>query len=416
MRTSILLILYLSSLLSTYSTAVATIEQDAYIWQRTWSEKLERALIEHVNELNGFTVLAAEITPTPEGAQVSFCSIDFPTLVDCQLPITLAIRVGQYPGPFSNDAPTTQTLLKLVREVLQRAQQAGVEPAAIEIDFDCATSKLTGYQHWLQQLRIQLGTTPLSITTLPTWMTRPDNFRQLVHTADRYVLQVHSIQRPTFSSKAIKLCDAKLALKWAQQADAFGQTFQVALPTYGYLLGYNADGELISVSAEDTAATQGNDQHYKEVRSDPIEMAQLVCRFNELPLPNCSGIIWYRLPVGEERLNWDAATWRAVRLGQGILPNWRASVVTQSDGLVEILLEQSSPIASDPPDKVTLHWQGAAAIAWDGQRNFTVTHSGENALEWKRPSNSPPLSQGESWTLGWVRFAQTPSLSLTVTP
>lgn len=388
--------------------------QDAYVWQRLWDERLESSLAEHADALQRLNCLAAEITPGVDRDAVTLIDINYVALKTSNRPITLAIRVGQYPGPFTSDARTTQTLLSVVNTVLERARAHSLDVAGVQIDYDCATSMLEGYRAWLKLLRGQLGDTPLSITTLPTWMSRPETFANLIEQTDYYVLQVHSIQRPNSPSDEIQLCNAKQSLHWTAQAKSFNHPFLVALPTYGYELAFDDSGELVSVNAENASRERNPAWSYQQVRADPVEMARLVRHFEKQKTKHLRGIIWYRLPVAEERLNWDAVTWRAVMRADADLPQWRAEAVPQDNGVIEIQLAQTSPIATQPPNQIALTWSDAEAVAWDGQRHFTVDQTSEHRLVWRRPSDANALPQGTKWTLGWVRLDRETTLQLTV--
>lgn len=154
----------------------AALPHDAYIWQRVWGDDLRDALESTSSNIRGYTCLAAEITPSPEGDAIVLIDLDHAALKRTARPVTLAIRVGPYPGPFGERATTTQNLLLVTREAMARAGRHGLPVAALEIDFDAATSKLEGYREWLRLLREEYPRVPLSITTLPTWMSRPAEF------------------------------------------------------------------------------------------------------------------------------------------------------------------------------------------------------------------------------------------------
>ncbi len=398
------------------STLLAALPHDAYIWQRAWGDALRDSIAEHVDVVSGLTCLAAEITPRADGDAVALIDLDYAALIASGRPVTLAIRISQYPGPFSADMRTTQTLLRVSGEVLARAKDKGLDVAALEIDFDAATSKLEGYQQWLRLLRAEHPSTPLSITTLPTWMSRPEAFAQLVASVDHFVLQVHSIQRPQKDGGAIKLCDAKQSLDWVEQAAGFGRPFHVALPTYAYEIGFNARGELVSVTAENGLGRRNPQISYERVEADPVEMSELVQQLNQLKCDRLRGIIWYRLPVRGDRLNWDAELWRQVRDGDVQPPAWQVLAVPQNNGVIEIQICQNSITPTPAPKAISLQWSGAEAVAWDGQRHFSVSQSQPKTLTFQRASDSAPLPKGARWTIGWLRLDQPADLQLTILP
>ena len=64
-------------------------------------------------------------------------------------------------------------------------------------------------------------------------------------------------------------------------------------------------------------------------------MAELVRDWTRGPAPGADGILWYRLPVAGDRLNWSWPTLRAVMAGRAP-GRGRAAVREPEPGLVEI--------------------------------------------------------------------------------
>ncbi|MGZ0654830.1 DUF3142 domain-containing protein [Coraliomargarita sp. W4R72] len=401
-----------------WGCAEASMSQEAYVWQRSWGARLVTAVEEQARHVDGLTVLTAELMSGPNGEPTGVRVLpDLNVLKSSGRPITFAIRVGQYSGPFDEEAAMTRYLLHEIDQVLQRAKSADLKPAAVEVDFDCATRQLEGYAVWLRLIRQQLNGVPLSITTLPTWMNRPRAFAQLVDETDHFVLQVHSIQRADRYDSKVTLCDPNLAKKWTQAAGRFNKPFHVALPTYAYRLGYNAAGELAEVAAEDASPIQNPNWRYRVIRAEPDDMASLVRSLQDSRPERCLGVIWYRLPIGQERHNWDFQTWLSVMAGRGRTATWLLESKQLSDGLIEVTLLQQSEVATEPPSEVLVTWDGAAPLAWDGQRNYSVTAVNDQSLLWKWPENmsAPLLEQGTRWTIGWLRMETAVTLNISIT-
>jgi hypothetical protein len=399
--------------------AEAALEQQAYIWQRNWVPRVATSIEEHAEHLDGLTVLCAEGRLGARGVPAWVrVSPDWEALKSSGLPITLAIRVGRYSGSFDGDAPMTQSLLGEVAHALRLARAGGLEPVAVEIDFDCASLRLEAYVHWLKLLRSPLDGVPLSITTLPTWMGRPEAFAPLVEASDHFVLQVHSIQRANQIDSDVVLCDSTRAKRWAEQAARYGVPFHIALPTYAYRLGYDAEGTLVEVAAEDASPLQNPDWRYRVIRAEPEAMASLVEAFKHAPLDHCLGLIWYRLPIGKELHNWDADTWRAVMAGRLADEGWSLESRLTAEGVVEIEVMQNSEIALEPPSQIVVSWSEGTALAWDGQRNYSVLQRADHSLTWTWPDNMTPplLSKGTRWTIGWLRMEAPTDLNLTIIP
>ncbi|MDQ8206618.1 DUF3142 domain-containing protein [Coraliomargarita sp. SDUM461003] len=412
-RFTAVLLIYAALLLSVR----AEMSQAAYLWQRAWTPAVSTAVAEQTTALDGLTVLCAEIKLS-DSAQPTRVEIvpDWARLQARGLPITLAIRAAVYSGSFQQDQAMTRCLLDTVANSLRRARAAGIEPAAVEIDFDCATRQLEGYAHWLHLIRAQLDGPALSITTLPTWMERSAAFAQLLVPVDHFVLQVHSVQRADRIDSDASLCDPQLAQRWVQQAGQFVKPYHVALPTYAYRLGYAASGELVEVAGENASPVKNPAWSYRVLRAEPEAMAGLVRQLQHARPATCRGVIWYRLPIGQESYNWDPGTWQAVMLGSVASASWQAQARVQADGLVEIELLQASEVAAEPPRAVQLSWRSGEALAWDGQRHYNVRALSEQALLWQWPTRmeAPLLAQGTRWTIGWLRIQDAANLQITI--
>ena len=73
---------------------------------------------------------------------------------------------------------------------------AGLQPAELQIDFDCAESALDEYRIWLEAMKEMIHPIPLTLTVLPCWLKHSRSFGRLVSVVDSYVLQVHSFEPP----------------------------------------------------------------------------------------------------------------------------------------------------------------------------------------------------------------------------
>jgi len=246
----------------------------AYVWQRNWSQAVKSAIETQSKKVDGVTVLFAEFHPVdPFGP--ALVALDYERLRAIGSHVTLALRMnwsssagvrGSFKSGFTD----------LVAHTLSEARSHGLEPAAIEIDFDCPTSKLEAYAAELGAVREQLDGVALSITTLPTWMNRPKSFQKLVAETDRFVLQVHSIEPAHHIDTQVSLCDPADALRWSRKAATFGKPYHIALPTYGYRLAYDESGQLVEVAGENASSIKDPSWRYRVVRANPEQMARVV--------------------------------------------------------------------------------------------------------------------------------------------
>jgi len=205
-------------------------------------------------------------------------------------------------------------LAGLAREIIASARTAGLQAAELQIDFDCAESRLDGYKTWVQAFKRSVADTPVVITALPSWLNRKA-FARLANAADGYVLQVHSLERPTSPDEPIILCDPAKSQKWVARAARIGVDFTVALPTYGYLVAFDESGRFIGLSAEGPSQNWPAGFIVKRVMADAPALATLVKRWRHDRPAAMKGIIWYRLPVETDQLNWTWTTLSTVIKG-----------------------------------------------------------------------------------------------------
>lgn len=141
------------------------------------------------------------------------------------------------------------------------ARAAGIGVRELQVDFDCASSKLAGYGRWLAAIRCRVGVVPVTFTALPAWLDQVA-FARLAARVDRYVLQVHSLDRPAGPEAPLSLCSPARARAWVERAAQLGTPFVVALPTYGYTVSFGARGQLLGLTAE-------RDELVDEIMSTP---------------------------------------------------------------------------------------------------------------------------------------------------
>ena len=388
------------------------LNHSAYIWQREWSDGLREAMQRNQAFIVEWAALAAEVEFRAHAApHVARALPDYAALRDSGRPVSFAIRVAPYPGPFDRHRPETGFLLELARETLQNARRHGIEPAALHLDFDAATRQLDGYRRWLEALREAIAPTPLVLTALPTWLHSPA-FVRLAQTADGYVLQVHSWAAPKTPDQPFTLCDPEQAKRAIIKAARLNRPFQVALPTYGYRAWFDGQNRLLGLSAEGPTLTAAGNTQVREVRADPVEMAGLVNWLQNRRFAALRGVIWYRLPLPEDRLSWNERTWQSVMRGQPPAAITGLKLEQTADGLVDVVLQANGDADSVLDHPVRLDWRQARFIAADGLAGFTVSRIAPNRLRLQPPAQElPRLAPGQQLLIGWLRFNQPPEIS-----
>jgi hypothetical protein len=395
---------------------------EVYVWQRQWTAAVNASLEAVVGVVGAVQVLAAEVSWRNGRVEVFRAQPDYAALKKMRVRVGLVIRIGPFGGAFSRDDAVAARLMAVLVERLQAARAAGVEPVEVQIDFDCAETKLAGYRAWLTALREAAGQVRLVFTALPAWLKYERDFRSLAEAADGFVLQVHSLEKPRGVNEPVVLCDPVRARAWAEQASRLGVPFRVALPTYGYDLGFSADGKFIGLAAEGPRRSWPEGAQIREVRTEVEAMRGLARTLAESSLANFAGVIWFRLPVEGDRLNWDVRTLVAVMRGEQPQARLGATVAwSMGDaGLAEVYLENAGEMTMPLPVRVSVCWPESTRVsALDGLAGYAlksaVSEGGATfALEAiRRRAALPP---GRRLRVGWIRFSHEIPLHIEIIP
>jgi hypothetical protein len=383
--------------------AAGALPQEVYIWQRSWTEPVRESVRQHATHFASVVVLAAEVTWHDQKPAVIRVAVDYPTLAKTATPVGITLRIGPFGGPFAADDATGNFLTGLAASLIAEARANQVEPRELEIDFDCAESKLDGYRVWVEAIQRQVAPVPVAITALPSWLNAAA-FPALAHTASNYVLQVHSLERPKNFTAPFTLCDPQAAQLAVAQAVRIGVPFRVALPTYGYVLAFDRNGKFFDLSAEGPRKNWPVTTQVREIRADPIAIGGLVQNWSTNHPALLRGLIWYRLPVNGDNLNWRWPTLNAMLDARVLREQFRAEAHRVEPGLVEINLVNHGDL--DIPSRFALevHWSNARLIAGDGLRGFELAASPTSAAKFITKPERSRLPAGESWVIGWLRF------------
>lgn len=356
--------------------------------------------------MQAFTVLAAEIDVRPGRQQRQTMTVDYTFLSNVQVPAGVAIRINPYAGPFEPDSEATNYLIQTIEGVLTDAKADHFTPTEVQIDFDCAESKLAGYCAWVQQLKHAFSDYPITITALPSWL-KHRRFEELIRQCDGFVLQVHSLEKPTNFEENVVLCDPKRALAWIKQADRLNVPFRVALPTYGYLVAYNKQGQFIGLSAEGPLSDWPAGTRTKTAISDPKEIAALIQEIRSVSPKHLTGVLWFRLPVSSDQLNWQWHTLKCVIQEQTLTERIDAVCQWPEPNLAEIYLVNSGDVDVSGRISVSLAFEGSC-LAGDGLKGYSVVEEKDGSV-WIRPENIRAgwrIRSQDKIKIAWCRFNQ----------
>lgn len=362
--------------------------------------------------MRGFTVLTAEIAFRHGETKIARTTPDFSALKKTGRPIGLAIRIAPHAGPFREDDEFSRAIVGLARERLAEARRGGLEPVELQVDFDCAEAKLDGYRLWLRALRAAVRPLPVCPTVLPSWLAHAE-FAALARESGRFVLQVHSVEPPRERARLGPLCDPARARSWVERAARVGVPFRVALPTYTYLLAFDRAGKVRGISAEGPSAQWPADSQVVRWESAPDDLAALVAEWARDRPANLTGVIWYRLPVAGDALNWRWPTLAAVMEGRA--PASRLRLESSDAQPSELIASNDGERDEALPELVEARWDGARLVASDALENYELEPSSRaNSLVFRRLPGAAlsRLPPGARRPIGWIRCEPQTSIQL----
>lgn len=361
------------------------LDQQVYIWQRQWRPSHEQALTASRQDFSALRVLALQYHPQ---AGWSESRPDLPLLERDGRPLIAVARVdGQL------DERSRRQIGERLLTIVQRWQQAGLQVQGVEIDHDCASRSLADYRQMLQRLRQQLPSAlGLSITALPSWLDSKE-LAPLLASVDHSVLQVHAVSAPDGG-----LFNQPQAELWIRRwSDISPTPFFVALPAYSVALITTADGAPL---VESEVALNHNGPR-QELRAEPVALASLVDHLTSDRPPGLVGLIWFRLPLADDRRSWPLSTLLAVVRQQSLAAKPVVELQQQGDlGQLTLYNGGNAPL----PLPATIHIPAQGCSAADGLVHYRLALGADQIEAQQRRDAS--LAAGQRLPLGWARCQQ----------
>ncbi|WP_434708951.1 DUF3142 domain-containing protein [Pseudomonas sp. R1-1] len=360
------------------------LDQQLYVWQRQWTPAHEAALRDSRADFSTLRVLALQAFPN---AGWSRARVDVPLLEADGRGLIAVVRLDGQLKALDQEQVTTQIL-----QVLADWQAQGLTVSGIEIDHDAGSARLPAYAEFLKQLHSALPSTlPLSITALPAWLDSPQ-LPALLQTVDSSVLQVHAVSDPRRG-----LFDPEQALKWTRAwARITDKPFYLALPAYGVAL-LPDDGGAPVVESEVRLERGGQ---RRELLADPLQLSRLGQTLRDDPPKHLAGLIWFRLPLANDRRAWSLTTLAAVARGDQLTSRLGVTF-NEHAGLYDIQLVNTGNLDSAWPAQITVkakNCEGADALA-----GYSLQQSAD-LLTFTRLRDGR-LPAGGRRAIGWARCA-----------
>ncbi|GID05011.1 DUF3142 domain-containing protein [Pseudomonas sp. 008] len=367
------------------------LDQQLYVWQRQWTPAHDAALRDSRTDFSTLRVLALQAFPQSGWSRAR---IDPALLKRDGRPLIAVVRLDGQLNGLDRDEVTAQ-----IQQVLSDWQGQGLILSGVEIDHDAGNARLPAYREFLTHLRGVLpASLPLSITALPAWLDSSE-LPALLATVDSSVLQVHAVSDPRRG-----LFDPDQARQWARAwSRNTSKPFYLALPAYGVALLPGAGGAPVVES--EVPIEQGGER--RELLADPQQLSKLGAELRADPPARLAGLIWFRLPLANDRRAWSLTTLIAVARGD-TLDSRVGLKLSAQDGLYDISLSNQGNLDSAWPERLTLAVQGcegADALAgyalqqrpdlltFTRLRDGRIPAGGQRAIGWARCAH---IDQGGS--------------------
>lgn len=360
------------------------LDQQLYIWQRQWTPAHDAALRESRESFSTLRVLALQAFPNDGWYRAQ---IDAPLLKHDGRPLIAVVRLDGQLKALDQQQVSAQIL-----QMLADWQAQGLTVSGVEIDHDAGNARLLAYSEFLVHLRGALpANLPLSITALPAWLDS-SQLPALLASVDSSVLQVHAVSDPRRG-----LFDAEQARRWAK---AWGRVsdkpFYLALPAYGVALLPDADG--VPVVESEVPLERGGQR--RELLADPQQLSRLATDMREDRPEHLAGLIWFRLPLPNDRRAWSLSTLRAVARGD-TLSSRLGLTFSDHDGLQDIALRNVGNLDSAWPTRITV--KASACEGVDALAGYALQQSAD-LLTFTRLRDGR-LPAGGQRAIGWARCA-----------
>jgi hypothetical protein len=376
------------ALFSCKEMSTLSLEHDAYIWQYKWTPAVVDAMRQSSGYIKKWRILVAEVSKTGEVKKIP---TDIAKYAVNRKDIVLVIRIN---GQLSawDPAKTAQAIATLIKAF----ETSKMQIVGVEIDHDCATSKLQGYIDFLKKIRTLafLKNKTLSITALPAWLDSRF-FAPLLSLADEAVLQVHSVSDPKQG-----LINAAKVKKWLIAFDQITPVpFYVALPTYSSKVAWNKQGDIIGVESE--VRRSFSQKNTKNLIADPRVISDLIIDLQQSNLQWLKGIAWFRLPTKNDRRAWSMATWIHLLQEKKVAPHLEVIAFNgYINGAYDIHLMNTGNIDTTLPLKINVS-PSSFCYAADALRYYEYHHQRNGAIVFQRVQQGM-LNVGQKHIIGWV--------------
>jgi hypothetical protein len=375
------------------------------VWQRQWRGEVASAIREAAGDIESFSLLVAEMQWKNGAPETRRITPDWTVLKSLHTPPAAVVRIFPSVARTAWSPDAVNALSNLLQGIRDEFTANGVSLGEMQLDYDCPESKLADYRRLVQELKRLHPAPPLTITALPSWLPRAE-FTALAREVPGYVLQVHSLHLPQSNTGLVGLCDTAETRAAVRAAASLHVPFRVALPTYSCVVQFDASGKVAEVYAEDLpAGFPQSSAPYAVLDSDAYQSEALLNEWRKNTPSELQAVIWYRLPVKSDRLNWDWSTLQKLCRNVPLRRGWLAQAVLAPGLHHEIVLRNTGDAPDDLPPHLTLHAGKGSISASDGLGGYAaeLLADGSVSLRLLQRAMHPRLPPGKEARIGWCR-------------
>jgi hypothetical protein len=381
-----------------------SLSTDVYVWQQVRTPEVDAAILRAGPFVDRFLFHSADISFRGTRPDVKRFEIPWSVVKNAGKPAGIVLRIPFAEGGLGSHPEHVDLVAAEIRRSLASAKSSGPACVEVQIDYDCPSSRLRLYADFLSALIRKVPEVPIAFTALPSWQSDPA-FKLMAAATGNYVLQVHSLRLPWKEDPSATICDIPAAKRAISHAAKLGIPFRLALPTYSCIVQLDADGRLVSVVSEDITAISSRAAYHIPGAAHPEALAALVAELKTTAPGALRGIIWYRLPVDSDRLNWSWLTFLSVSSGRPPASKLEYATVPQPEGFSKVEVRNSGEREEKLPTQIVLNWSSGSCESADALAGATFVRSPDGKSCTFSCADLPALPPGQTAVVGWVRGA-----------
>jgi hypothetical protein len=270
--------------------------------------------------------------------------------------------VIRYQGTVFADNSVIPALVGTYEALKRRIAQKGQRLVGLQVDYDSSTKDLARYGRFLSELRKTLPKEDLlSVTVLLGWFGTGTKIAEVIHSVDEFVPQFYDLHNRNLRSPEGGIAEPIDASKWAPIFNSYRKTYRIGIASFGRIVHvYKTQQTPSSSRSEGVAIGQQSplEMTLRDrgtfVRHGTNAAGEVIAHYTDrgngmtkmvIPTPQsvstaysaaktmggfCSGVIFFRHPVGNEALALSPSEIAGIISGKGLMQE--RTIVEFDDG------------------------------------------------------------------------------------